>query len=188
MILYGVAGSGVLALLVVIALFAFAGGSAKDAKAAASTIRDQGCQFKTYKELPRQPHYQTLTPKPAPKWNSVPPSSGRHYVTPLVFGQYEQPVAEIQAVHNLEHGAVIVQYGSKVSQGDVAKITQWYRNDPNGIIVAPYPQLGDKIALTAWTRWAECGGFDQKAFDAFRDAFRYQAPEKFPKDYLNPGQ
>ena len=32
------------------------------------------------------------------------------------------------------------------------------------MLVAPLPNLGNKIALTAWTNWAECTSFNQKAF------------------------
>jgi hypothetical protein len=41
--------------------------------------------------------------------------------------------------------------------------------------------------MTAWTYWTQCTGFDVKAANAFK-AFRYRAPEKFPKSYLDPGQ
>lgn len=186
-ILYGVSGAGIVALVIVVLIVALGGGGG-NAKAAADTIRAQGCDYKHYPELPRQPHYDTMTPSPPPKWNSFPPTSGRHYVNPVPFNLYTEVMPEIQLVHNLEHGAMIVQYGSKVSKGDVEKITSWYQGDPNAIVVAPLPKLGDKVALTAWTQWAECTGFDAKAADAFRDAFRYKAPEKFPKSYLNPGQ
>ena len=47
---------------------------------------------------------------------------------------------------------------------------------------------GDKIALTAWTDWTECTGFNLRAANAFRKAFRYHAPEQFPKSFLEPGQ
>ena len=45
-----------------------------------------------------------------------------------------------------------------------------------------------KVALTAWKQWAACTGFDAKAATAFRKAFRYHAPENFPKSLLGPGQ
>jgi len=97
-------------------------------------------------------------------------------------------VPEIRLVHNLEHGAVILQYGNKIPASQVDDITSWYRQDANAVIVAPLPKLGNKIALTAWTQWAECTGFNEKAANAFRKAFRYKAPEHFPKSYLEPGQ
>jgi hypothetical protein len=189
--LYGISAAGIVALVVVVLVVAIGGGSGNAAaKSAITTIRAAGCQFKTYPALPRTPHYATLHPATPPQWNSFPPSSGRHFYVPLIFNLYTEPVAEIQAVHNLEHGAMILQYGDKVSQSDVNKITAWYRDDPNALVVAPLPKLGDKVAMTAWTRWSECTGFNAKAANAFRKAFRYHAPESpvFPKSALNPGQ
>jgi hypothetical protein len=186
-ILYALAAAGVLGLAVVVALILLGGGGSS-AKAAATTITAAGCRYKHYPELPRQPHYATQTPDPPAKYNSVPPTSGRHYVQPIIFNQYTEPLPEIRLVHNLEHGAVILQYGNKVPQAQVAEITRWYRDDPNAIVVAPLPSLGAKTALTAWTQWTECTGFNEKAANAFRKAFRYKAPEKFPKSYLEPGQ
>ena len=187
-ILYGFAAAGIVGLVVVIAVVVLGGGSTGGAKGAITSIRAAGCQFKTYPELARSPHYATLTPSPPPHWNSVPPTSGRHYTQALVFGQYDQPIIEIQAVHNLEHGAMILQYGSKVTTAQLNAITQWYRKDSNALIVAALPSLGAKVAMTAWTRWSECTGFNEKAANAFRKAFRYRAPEKFPKSLLDAGR
>ena len=186
-ILYGISGAGIVALVIVVLIVALGGGGS-NAEAAVKTIRAQGCQYHKYPELPRAPHYSTLTPNPPPKWNSFPPTSGRHFVNPLRFGLYTEPVPEIQVVHNLEHGAVVLQYGDKVSEAQVQQITSWYQNDANALVVAPLPKLGAKVALTAWTNWTECTGFDEKAADAFRKAFRYHAPEQFPKSFLEPGQ
>jgi hypothetical protein len=186
-ILYGVALSGVVALAAVVILVVVAGGGTST-KAAIKAIRAAGGQFRTYPEQPRTPHYLKLNPKPAPKWNSFPPTSGRHYYQPLIFGIYTEPVPMIRAVHNLEHGAVALWYGDKVSKADIDKITAWYQKDANAVLVAPLPKLGNKVALTAWTRWAETTGFNEKVANAFRKAFRYKAPEHFPKSYLNPGE
>ena len=186
-ILYGVALSGVVALAAVVILVVVSGGNS-GAKAAIKAIRAAGGQFRTYPAQPRTPHYLKLSPSPPPKWNSFPPTSGRHYYKTLIFSIYTEPVAEIQAVHNLEHGAVILQYGDKISKADLDRITAWYQQDANGIIVAPLPKLGNKVALTSWTRWAETTGFNEKVADDFRKAFRYHAPEHFPKSYLEPGQ
>ncbi len=189
MILYGISGAGFVALIVVVLIVALAGGGS-NAKAAIKTIQAQGCQYRKFPAQPRAPHYQTLNPNPAPSWNSFPPTSGRHYYIPLVFGIYTDVVPEIRLVHNLEHGAVILQYGDKVPPAQVQQITSWYQKDANALVVAPLPKLGDKVALTAWTDWTECTGFKPKAANAFRKAFRYHAPESgaFPKSSLEPGQ
>jgi hypothetical protein len=187
-ILYGISGAGILALVLVVVLIVVLAGGGGNAKAAIKTIRAQGCQYHKYPALPRTPHYATMTPNPPPKWNSFPPTSGRHYYQPLPFGIYTEVVPEIRLVHNLEHGAAILQYGDKVSAVQVRAITAWYQQDANAVVVAPLPKLGAKVALTAWTEWTECNGFNEKAANAFRKAFRYHAPEQFPKSFLEPGQ
>jgi hypothetical protein len=189
MILYGISASGFAGLIVVVLVVVLAGGGS-NAKAAIKRIRAQGCQYHKYPAQPRTPHYASLNPTPAPSWNSFPPTSGRHYYIPLPFGIYTEVMPEIRLVHNLEHGAVILQYGDKVPPVQVQRITAWYQQDANALVVAPLPKLGNKVALTAWTDWTECNGFNLKAADAFRSAFRYHAPESggFPKSALEPGQ
>jgi hypothetical protein len=188
-ILYAIAGSGVVALIVVVALVVLGGGSG-NAKAAANALTAAGCQYKHYSALPRTPHYTSLNPSPPPSWNSFPPTSGRHYYQWVLWGDYTEPVRLIQEVHNLEHGGVLIQYGNKVSKSDISKINEFWQADPNAMLVAPLPKLGNKIALTAWTQWGECTHFDQKAFSKFKSAFRYHGPESpiLPKSSLNPGQ
>jgi hypothetical protein len=189
LILYGISAAGFVGLVVVVLIVALAGGGG-NATAAIATIRAQGCEYHKYPAQPRTPHYSSLNPNPPPSWNSVPPTSGRHYYTPLPFGIYTEVMPEIRLVHNLEHGAVILQYGDKVPPEQVRQITAWYQQDANALVVAPLPKLGAKVALTAWTDWTECTGFNEKAANAFRKAFRYHAPESgvFPKSALEPGQ
>jgi hypothetical protein len=188
-ILYAIAGSGIVALIVVVALVVVGGGSG-NAKAAADALAAAGCQYKHYPEQPRSPHYATLTPNPPPKWNSFPPTSGRHYGEWVRWGDYTEPQPLIKSTHNLEHGGVIIQYGNKVPKSDIQEINDFWQSDPNAMLVAPLPKLGNKIALTAWTQWAECTSFNQNAFSKFKSAFRYHAPESsvFPKSALEPGQ
>jgi hypothetical protein len=188
LILYAVALSGVVALVIVVAVILLGGGSSSG-KDAAKTLVAAGCTYKHFQAQPRTPHYTTLNPSPKPSWNSYPPTSGRHYFQWVLWGNYTEPVPIIKEVHNLEHGGMIIQYGNKVPQSDVAKITAFWQKDPTAMLVAPLPNLGNKIALTAWTNWAECTTFNEKAFKSFQSAFRYHAPESpvFPKSALQPG-
>jgi hypothetical protein len=187
-ILYGVAGSGIVALIAVVLLVVLGGGST-GRKSAVKTLTAAGCTYKNYPALPRSPHYTTLSPSPKPKWNSYPPTSGRHYYQWVLWGDYTESVPLIKEVHNLEHGGMIIQYGNKVSKDDIAKINAFWQKDPTAMLVAPLPNLGNKIAMTAWTNWAECTTFNQKAFKAFQSAFRYHGPESpvYPKSALQPG-
>jgi hypothetical protein len=188
-ILYGVSGFGIVALVVVVLVVVFAGGSS-NAKGAVQALTAAGCKYKHPPAQARTPHYTTLTPSPPPSWNTYPPSSGRHYYQWVLWGDYDTPVRLIQEVHNLEHGGMIIQYGNKVSKSDIEKINAFWQKDPTAMLVAPLPNLGNKIALTAWTQWAECTSFNEKAFKAFQSAFRYHGPESpvFPKSALQPGQ
>ncbi len=185
MILYGLGASGVIGLVLVLALFAFAGGSSANSVEKAMT--DAGCTLKTYKEQPRTPHYtQTPPPKPFP-YNSFPPSSGRHYFQTVVYGFYEQPVDKYSVVHNLEHGAVLVYWGNKVPRSEIDKIHEWWQNDARGIVASPLPALGNRIALVAWTHVAKCPDFDETAASKFRDGFQFKGPEQIPPEAMDPG-
>ena len=189
MMLYALGGSGLIALaVVVLVIFVFGGkSSAGQSKALTQEFVAAGGSLHTYKSEGRG-HVFTLTAKV--HYKTFPPTSGKHYAAPAIFDQYDAPVNELQLVHNLEHGAIVIQYGDKVSPATVAKISDFYRSDPNALVVAPLPKLGNKIALTAWTHLGILPRFSESAFKGFRDAYRYHAPESgaYPKSALDPGQ
>jgi hypothetical protein len=121
------------------------------------------------------------------KYNSFPPTSGTHHPRPAIYNVYEDPVRQLLLVHNLEHGAIVVQYGEDVPETQVEQIRSWYAEDPVGKVVSPLPALGDKVAVTAWTQLMTCPGFNEQAFDAFTEAHRYKGPERFSPDAMQPG-
>jgi Protein of unknown function (DUF3105) len=196
-LLIAFAASGVVGLAVVVAVIALTsggngGGSAKAADLP-TTLQAAGCTFKTVKAKSRQ-HVTSLDAKL--KFNTTPPTTGTHYYAPATWGFFATAANPIQVVHNEEHGGVIIWWGDKVPQSTIDKLHEFYSSSPNGMLGTPYPKLGDKIALTAWTapagglghgRVAICGSYDEKAFTAFRDAFRGKGPERFPLDSLTPG-
>ena len=155
------------------------GGGASDSKLSVG-----GCVAHTFPALDRK--HATELPK-GYKYNSFPPTSGTHYPTPAIWNIYDEPVREMLLIHNLEHGGIVVQYGDQVPAETVDQIRTWYQSDANGKIVAPLPALKDKVAVTAWTHLMTCPGFNQEAFDAFTEAFRYDGPERYPTSRLEPG-
>lgn len=176
------AGGGVVvavAIVFAVVLSRGGGGGSPAAKLAAA-----GCVFGTYASQGRN-HVSSLTANV--KYSTFPPTSGPHYFQPAIWNRYSQPLALVQEVHNLEHGGVIVQYGDKVPQATVDQLTAFYDSSPNGLLLAPLPKLGTKIALTAWTHLATCTRFEETAFTAFRDAYRAKGPEPFPLSSLAPG-
>jgi hypothetical protein len=191
---------GAVALLAVIAAGAvlgavvLGGGSSTD-----SAIRDAGCTLVKKPALGRQ-HVEKVAN--GFKYNTFPPTTGPHFATPVPYDFYSQPVQQYRLVHNLEHGSIVVQYGSGISDATIAEIRDWYLGDPDGIVVAPLPALKDKVALEAWIApdaapgqtpgpgegiLATCPGFDKSVADEFTDSYGFRGPERAPRSSLTPG-
>ena len=201
-----VASVGVIAGVLVIAVILASGGKRVDAKAA---LLAAGCTYRDVKPLPPKKDptnfhadFPTLSSPSAGLWSTSPPSAGSHYGAWAVWGFYRTPVNPRQVVHNEEHGGVIVWWGPKVPKSTVDELEAFYNQKPNGVLGTPYPSLGNKIALTAWTgdpakyyrnhyygvgHIAVCSSFDQKAFDAFRSAYVGKGPEGIPLSNDAPG-
>jgi hypothetical protein len=147
-------------------------------------MRDAGCTFRTMPDEGRKhvPDGTNVKYKVKPA-----PTSGSHYSTPAIWSAYTVPIQEERLVHNMEHGGVVIQYGEDVPSETAGRLSEFYLDDPNGMVLAPRPRLGDKIVLTAWNKIAVCKSFDKGAFAKFRDKFRYKAPERFPAEFLAPG-
>ncbi len=152
------------------------------------------CERQTLADLGRA----HITPQQKPpkgfKYNSFPPTSGWHDPQWAIWNVYGDPVPQVHLIHNLEHGGVVIQYGSEVPDETVNGIVDWYQESPNGILVAPLPEtreaadLQDRIALTAWRQLMTCSTFDEGAFSDFRDDYRYKGPEEgFEPEDLAPG-
>ena len=193
-LVYVVLGVGV-ALAAVVALVALVGfGGGKDARGAVDAA---GC---TFEEFPGVSRAHTNDPSGRPKsWNSFPPTSGPHYVTPAVYGFYDEPVELARILHGLEHGGVYLLYGPKTPNDTADRLREIYDRDPRGLVVAPLPELRGTIALGAWISdnpgseeagtglLAQCTEVDRDAVDAFIDAYRARGPEGTPLDLLQPG-
>ena len=212
MILFGLAGSGLVGLAVVLIVILSGGksGPAGNPKSAAATMKAAGCTLSTSKASSSNLHTDRLD-QPI-TYSSFPPVSGRHYVQPAIWGNYTQEVDPRQAVHNEEHGGAVIWVGPDVPAAEREQISNFYDESPNAILVTAiedtakgvtYPKHappGSKIYLTAWTVEikngnivsgtnviATCPHFNLKAFQAFRDEFRGKGPERIPVSSLTPG-
>ena len=180
----GVLAGGVIVAVVLGFVLTRGGSHSTSGPSPAAKLTAAGCTFKTYPSQ-GQGHVTSLAAKV--KYNSFPPTSGTHYQYPAVWGHYNAPLVLVQEVHNLEHGGIVIQYGSKVPQATVDELLSFYNSSPNGMLLAPLPALGAKIALTAWTHLATCTKYSKVAFTAFRDAYRGKGPEVFAVSSLKPG-
>lgn len=208
-LLFGAAGLAVVA--VVVALVVVLSGGKSDAgssEAIAATMRAAGCTFTTRKASPSAQHITSFDTTLA--YLTYPPVGGTHYAAPAVWGNYTREVDPRQAVHNQEHGGIVIWVGPDVSSAERQHLNDFYDSSPNAILITPiadtakgvkYPKHAppdSKIYLTAWTAKslaydnakaviAACPRFDENAFAAFRDEFRGKGPERFPVSQLQPG-
>ena len=117
-------------------------------------------------------HIQLAT-EPHVPYNSDPPTSGPHmpYIAP--WGIHTEPIVRELQVHNLEDGGVMVQYHCATPCPDlVAKLTEIVRRYETQVILAPYPGMRTRIALTAWTRLDAFDDFDEARVVRFIRTYR----------------
>lgn len=119
-------------------------------------------------------------------YESSPPTGGKHDPSWLDAGFYSEPFTDqrgpgpsiYRAVHNLEHGYVIVWH-KDLSDAQLDALDEEFGNDRK-VIVVPYPQLeGGKMALSAWEKLQVCAEPSVKVVEGFIDRYREQrsAPE-----------
>lgn len=102
---------------------------------------------------------------PNMNYDSVPATSGSHWVTPANWGiygpdepgEYASPLPEPQSVHNLEHGGTVVWYQpTKIDPDQLTKLRAFVQDQLNGqrfkIILSPWTgqDFGHPIAAVAW--------------------------------------
>lgn len=78
-----------------------------------------------------------------------PPVGGDHSSVWENCGVYDTPVANVNAVHSLEHGAVWLAYKPGLAADQVAVLAAFALNQSH-ILVSPYPGLTDTVVATAW--------------------------------------
>jgi Protein of unknown function (DUF3105) len=99
---------------------------------------------------------------PPPQYGTIPAASGPHAATPLPAEPrvYDQPIPETAAVHNLEHGYVLIYYraeGEGALEEAVVTELEGLAEGETEVIMAPHESLaeGTNLAFAAWTRIQE---------------------------------
>ena len=180
MVIYALIASGLAILGIVAAAFAFAGGgNGSGAQDAITALREAGC---TYVSPPPQGRTHVSALPKGFKANSVPRSSGPHSPQTIIYGAYTDEVPELNAVHNLEHGAVILYYGPRVPKSTVDSMVEFYNEDPDGLIVSKHSKLGGDVAFVSWAHVARCPKFEEGVARKFIDEFAFKGPESCKSD------
>jgi hypothetical protein len=123
-------------------------------------------------------------------YDPAPPSSGSHNPSPLPVGSKkfysrdENPPPE-RAVHNLEHGYVVVWYDKQATDAQVSALEQAGRAASGKLLIVPWTRQdfpGDKhVAMTSWSLKQSCGDVSGAMIEEFFEAHsgpKSKAPEK----------
>ena len=104
-------------------------------------------------------------------YNSSPPTSGPHVGQVARRGIHTEPIPNELQVHNLEDGGVMVQYNCEDCAELVDQLAGVVRRYDDHVILAPYPAMESRIALSAWGRIDTLDEFDEERIETFIEAY-----------------
>jgi hypothetical protein len=208
MVGYGAAGVLAILAIAVVALLATGGddagsgpGNAGDVFPDGGSVPEQkifevapaakaaGCELTTKKATSRE-HTGSLNQRV--KYNTNPPTTGKHYQIPAQDGVYGQAPQDEQLVHTEEHGRVIIWVKPSLPEEQRADLRALVDDDSYQMVLVPRRNMPYAVAATAWNaepapngtgRLMLCDKVNDKTFDAlaaFRDENRSQGPEPVP--------
>ena len=107
-----------------------------------------------------------------------PPVGGVHNPVWQNCGFYAAPIANENAVHSLEHGAVWITYAPDLPEEQIATL-RYLAAQQSYILVSPMDDLPSPVVASAWNRQVTLDGVDDPRLEEFIRAFRLspQAPE-----------
>lgn len=126
------------------------------------------------------------TGTPGGPYSSTPAASGPHWdpTQVLNWGVYQTPQIQERAIHNLEHGGIVIWYQADQVTADQIAALENYTRSWNGterykVLVSPWSgsDFGHPIAVVAWTWLLYLDEVDPDLMDQFIDQHYGQAPE-----------
>lgn len=110
-------------------------------------------------------------------YKQVPPVGGKHDQRWLNCGIYDKPVANRNAVHSLEHGAVWITYDPSLPADQIEKLKA--KAKQTFMILSPYSGMPKPINATAWGLQLPLDSVDDPRLTQFIDTYRNgpQTPE-----------
>jgi hypothetical protein len=157
-----------------------------DVEAAAEAA---GCELKSSKGRSRN-HTGSLDVKVDYKDN--PPTTGDHYDIPAEDGLYSDAPSDLELVHSLEHGRVIVWVKPNQPREAREQVRALFDEDTYQMLLVPRSKMPHAVAATAWNadptpngtgRTLACPRWNDQVVDAlrtFRDEHRSNGPEPVP--------
>ena len=107
-----------------------------------------------------------------------PPVGGPHFPQPLPAGIYEQPVADGNAVHSLEHGLVWITYNRELMDEAGLGVLEDVAGDFSGdVVLSPRPRNSVSVIAASWGRILRLDGADEQQLRDFVRRNRDRSPE-----------
>ncbi|MBM7515202.1 DUF3105 domain-containing protein [Nocardioides nitrophenolicus] len=122
---------------------------------------------------------QHLAPGVEHDYPQSPPAGGDHAPYWLECGVYDEPVPEVNVVHDLEHGTVWLTY--RRDDVDAAGVRRLADQLPDNGILSPYDDQEAPVVITVWGRQLALTGPDDPRIAQFVAEFGAgdTAPEPF---------
>lgn len=158
----------------------------RDLKGAADAA---GCRLEEERAEDRD---HTQDPSEPVRYSTNPPTSGRHYIEAAPDQAYDEAPADVNLVHTLEHGRVIVWFKPSLPEEARANLKAFFDRDQYHMVLVPRRNMPFAVAASAWGRDPEplgtgyllgCPRFGDGVFDAlraFREEHRGDGPEQVP--------
>lgn len=115
----------------------------------------------------------------AVEYTESPPVGGTHNPTWQTCQYYDGVIANENAVHSLEHGAVWITYTADISDSDREKLESW-TGDRSYLMVSEFDDQTSPFVFTAWNNQLELDSLDDKRATQFMNYFIQgpQTPER----------
>jgi Protein of unknown function (DUF3105) len=125
-------------------------------------------------EITERSHVQAPVSYP-----QVPAVGGNHAPIWQNCGFYETPIANENAVHSLEHGAVWITYRSDLPEAQIERLRRLAQSQ-SYILVSPLPEQSAPVVVSAWGHQLHLASIEDPRLDQFVGVFRLgpQAPER----------
>ncbi|HEY7737526.1 MAG TPA: DUF3105 domain-containing protein [Candidatus Limnocylindria bacterium] len=117
-------------------------------------------------------------------YSSTPAASGPHWPQPIEWGVYTTAIPQEPAIHNLEHGGIVIWYqADQLSPGEITEledyVRDWNASERYKVLVAPWggSDFGHPMAILAWTWLLDLDEVDTELMDRFIDQHYGDGPE-----------
>lgn len=124
-------------------------------------------------DVPSRSHVRTSVSYP-----QTPPVGGDHAPIWQNCGYYSTPIANENAVHTLEHGAIWITYRPDLAGDQVAALRDFVKGR-SYVLITPFQGLPAPIVASAWGRQLSQDAFDSNQLASFIREFKQSenAPE-----------